>query len=359
MARILYGVSGEGSGHAMRSREVIRHLTREGHTIELVTYGRALTILANEVPTIAVEGLHIEYRANSVLRLKTAWKNTWRAHHVLASFLRVREEAERFRPDLVMTDFEPISAHVAQLLGIPLLSVDNIHHVVFRRQKVPLKYQHDWVAATTVARLMVPQARRYIVTVLWPEDFGREDVVSTAPLVRPEMLRAHPTIGGHVTVYDSFASATLPKVLRYVPYECRVYGYGRNERQGNIWFRPFSEASFMEDISTARAVIGTGGFTLMSECLAMRKPYFAIPIAHQFEQIENGLLIEARGVGKMSLSPKKSDIDEFFAMLDVYREALDGYEHPGNDAPLAEISKTVRLVIAENHLRGVSARASL
>ena len=36
MAKIVYGVSGEGSGHSSRSREMIKHLV--GHTVKVVSY---------------------------------------------------------------------------------------------------------------------------------------------------------------------------------------------------------------------------------------------------------------------------------------------------------------------------------
>ena len=33
MAKIVYGVSGEGSGHSSRAREMIKHLEQLGHTV--------------------------------------------------------------------------------------------------------------------------------------------------------------------------------------------------------------------------------------------------------------------------------------------------------------------------------------
>ena len=33
--------------------------------------------------------------------------------------------------------------------------------------------------------------------------------------------------------------------------------------EGNLRYRPFSEAGFIDDLATARAVIAGGGFTLM------------------------------------------------------------------------------------------------
>ena len=36
MTRIVYGVSGEGSGHSSRARVVLEHLVREGHEVKVV-----------------------------------------------------------------------------------------------------------------------------------------------------------------------------------------------------------------------------------------------------------------------------------------------------------------------------------
>jgi uncharacterized protein (TIGR00661 family) len=39
--RILYGVTGEGLGHAMRSRVIADHLRARGHEVKLAASGRA------------------------------------------------------------------------------------------------------------------------------------------------------------------------------------------------------------------------------------------------------------------------------------------------------------------------------
>ncbi|UCG38554.1 MAG: hypothetical protein JSV00_10355 [bacterium] len=45
MARIVYGVSGEGWGHATRSRDVLRHLEGCGHDLMVVTFDRGVRYL--------------------------------------------------------------------------------------------------------------------------------------------------------------------------------------------------------------------------------------------------------------------------------------------------------------------------
>ena len=40
MARIVYGLSGEGSGHSSRSQQMARHLVTQGHEVKLASYDR-------------------------------------------------------------------------------------------------------------------------------------------------------------------------------------------------------------------------------------------------------------------------------------------------------------------------------
>ena len=44
--KILYGVVGEGMGHAMRSRVILEHLVAQNHDVEIMASGRAVDFLA-------------------------------------------------------------------------------------------------------------------------------------------------------------------------------------------------------------------------------------------------------------------------------------------------------------------------
>src|SRR5688572_782734 len=70
--RIVYGVVGEGMGHATRSRVVIEHLLERGHDVRVVVSGRAFKFLAARFagrPRVGVHeihGFHLKYDGNSV-----------------------------------------------------------------------------------------------------------------------------------------------------------------------------------------------------------------------------------------------------------------------------------------------------
>jgi uncharacterized protein (TIGR00661 family) len=58
---LLYGVVGEGMGHATRSRVVLDHLARAGHDIKVVVSGRAHAFLVKafaDVPNVDIQEIH-------------------------------------------------------------------------------------------------------------------------------------------------------------------------------------------------------------------------------------------------------------------------------------------------------------
>jgi uncharacterized protein (TIGR00661 family) len=71
LAKIVYGVSGEGSGHSSRAREMIHHLEQLGHTVRVVSYDRGYRNLKNDFDVFDPEGLHITSADNRVSKVKT------------------------------------------------------------------------------------------------------------------------------------------------------------------------------------------------------------------------------------------------------------------------------------------------
>jgi uncharacterized protein (TIGR00661 family) len=83
MAKIVYGVSGEGSGHSSRAREMIIHLENLGHVVKVVSYDRGYNNLKDDFDVFETEGLHITSSDNRVSKVKTFTENLQRgtAHY--------------------------------------------------------------------------------------------------------------------------------------------------------------------------------------------------------------------------------------------------------------------------------------
>jgi uncharacterized protein (TIGR00661 family) len=83
--RVLYGVVGEGMGHATRSRVVLEHLLAAGHEVRVVVSGRAhgfLLRVFKDRPRIhfdEIHGLKLAFEGSELDLPETVWENIDRA----------------------------------------------------------------------------------------------------------------------------------------------------------------------------------------------------------------------------------------------------------------------------------------
>ena len=75
MAKIVYEVSGEGSGHSSMASEIIPFLLEEGHDVKVVSYDRGYENLKDDFDVFEAEGLTIASVDNKVSRVKTFSEN--------------------------------------------------------------------------------------------------------------------------------------------------------------------------------------------------------------------------------------------------------------------------------------------
>ena len=124
MARIVYGISGEGSGHSSRAREMMTHLLAAGHAVRAVSYDRGYRNLRDDFDVFETEGLSIRSVDNKVSVLETFTDNLARVPDGIARVREVRRRLfKEFEPDCVITDFEPTTAYLARHYDLPLISL--------------------------------------------------------------------------------------------------------------------------------------------------------------------------------------------------------------------------------------------
>ncbi len=352
--RILYGVPGEGMGHAMRSRVVLDWLTRR-HEVQVVVSGRAYEYLrARESDRLGVKriwGLSIVYEDNEVRRLKTFLRNVKGAvveggwpRNVAAYF----DLAARFRPEVVVSDFESWSHLYAKVHGLPVVSVDNMQ--ILNRCRHPPEvlagHEREFRLARAIVRAKLPRCFHYLVTTFFYPPVAKRRTTLHPPVLRGEILAARPERGEHLLVYQTSPSyASLLEVLGRSGVECRVYGVRRGiaaeEREGNLRHRPFSEAAFVEDLRTARAVLSNGGFTLLGEAVYLHKPVLSVPVQRQFEQVLNARYLEREGYGRHVAEVTAAALAEFLERLPDLEARLAGYRQDGNRDLLGKLDEVL------------------
>jgi uncharacterized protein (TIGR00661 family) len=355
--RILYGVVGEGMGHAMRSRVVIDHLALR-HEVQVVVSGRAHEYLkARESDRLGVNkiwGLTFVYEDNEVRNFHTIFRNLRGAvtggwpRNVRAYF----ELAEQFEPEVVVSDFESWSYLFAKSHRIPVISLDNIQ-VVSRCTHAPeilAGHEVDFQLAKALVKAKAPGCLHYLVTSFFFPPPRKPRTSLHPPVLRPEILAARREEGEHLVVYQtSESNRELPELLRASGRECRVYGLRRDLKEdlvdGPLRFRPFSEERFIEDLATSRAVVANGGFTLLSEAVYLHKPVLASPVRKQFEQIMNARYIEKEGYGLGAEELGRERLGEFLERLPEFGRNLAAYRQDGNRQILAALDKLLERVV--------------
>ncbi|PYX47230.1 MAG: hypothetical protein DMG79_14510 [Acidobacteria bacterium] len=127
MANILYGVNGEGAGHSTRAKEVLSHLVSQGHQLHVATFDRGLQNLAPHFDAVEIYGFRFAYVNNRVRYKRTIAKNLITVPQATKSLHHLYDVVDEWKTDLVITDFEPLTSHVAHKKRLPVISIDNQH----------------------------------------------------------------------------------------------------------------------------------------------------------------------------------------------------------------------------------------
>jgi len=325
----------------MRSRVILDELTKR-HEVQVVVSGRAYDYLkARASEQLAVKkiwGYSVVYEDNEVSAFKTVLQNVkgavtgWPAN-VRAYF----DVAEKFQPDVVISDFESWSYLFAKNHGLPVLSVDNMQ-IIDRCAHAPEILEGlgaDFPLTKAIVKAKVAGAFHYYITTFFHPPVHKERTSLHPPILRPEILAARSEPGDHLLVYQtSTSNAALPEILAGSGVECRIYGLRRDlaqdVREGNLLYRPFSEAGFIDDLRTARGVVASAGFTLMGEAVYLHKPMLAVPIGKQLEQVLNARYLQAQGYGLAADEITSQKLGDFLERLPDLDRNLAGYAQDGN-----------------------------
>ncbi|HCF57573.1 MAG TPA: teichoic acid biosynthesis protein [Myxococcales bacterium] len=352
--KILYGVVGEGMGHATRSRVILEALSVKNEVL-VVASGRAYDFLSARFPNVhKIWGYTLAYEQNAVKRLKTALQNARGAVAGVPENVRQYFEiSEKFSPDCVVSDFETFAYLYGRNWMLPVISIDNMQIInrCVHDPSIIEGFETDFQLAKGIVKSKLPGCFHYLVSTFFYPPLRKPRTTLLPPILRPEILQAKPEAGEHLLVYQTSTSNTeLPEILKRSKLPCRIYGLRRDLdedlRDENLLYRPFSEQGFIDDLRTAHAVIANGGFTLMSEAVYLHKPMLALPVGGQFEQVLNARYLEEEGFGLYAPTLTDEALERFLPMVARCSDKLAGYRQDGNRALLAKLDELLEQVAA-------------
>jgi uncharacterized protein (TIGR00661 family) len=367
--RILYGVTGEGMGHATRSKVTCEHLVASGHEVKIVVSGRAHAFLSKTFSDVVeIKGLTIKYVDNRMDRDGTLTRNVLAAPGMLIANVNAYfDKVAPFTPDAVITDFDSFAYLFAKRHGLPVLSIDNQQIISrcklgkFAKQGIKVDYQ----MTKAFVRAKLPACDHYLITTFFYPPIRpkyEEDTTLVPPILRKAILDAKKKASHgahsaeHVLVYQTSTSDTklIDELNRIRGEKFVVYGLRRNAKHGNCTLKEFSEEGFVDDLATSRAVVANGGLSLLGEAVYLGKPIFSVPVRNQYEQVLNARYLEELGYGLGADRIEADVLRLFLEEAPKYAARVARHKQDGN----RELYDAVDSFLARFVRRGKRSRAN-
>ncbi len=315
--RIVYGVQSTGRGHLSRLLGLKPLFDRDGHELFVVVSGY------DDPPGYFFEALEgtryerfrglstVEDGAGGVSKRATLTAFARHLPSLFESFHRAHGMIAAFAPDLIVSDFEPITGSPFVAPGTFKVGIGNeanLSHVAATR---PPKAKLDRFNVNVVRKLFTSG-----VDVLLGCHFYPLDGSCLPPILRPEVLSATVENRGHLVVYNAFRGPLAPVLeyaTRHPDRSIVVYGRTPSHHGGpkNIRYE-LDPARFVEDLATCDAYVGTAGFQSICEAFYLGKKIVVWPIAGQYEQRWNAEQLEMHEMGRWFRGDLDGDLSQPF-----------------------------------------------
>ncbi len=284
--RIFYGVQGTGNGHITRARGMAEAFRATEMDVTFLFTGREedkffdMDIFKTYQYR---QGLTFSSSKGKVSHLKTILESS------PLQFIRDVRSLDLSGYDLIITDFEPVTAWAAKLQKKKVLGIG--HQYAFN-YSIPRK------GADPLAELVM----KYFAPV--NQGLGFHWHHFDQPLLPPiiESLNASKvTESNKIVVYLPFEDQT--KVVEclsgFKDYQFYLYSPVPIESEfSHVKCHALSRKGFQKDLLNCSGVISNAGFELASEALQLGKKLLVKPVQSQMEQISNAAALEQLGYGK-------------------------------------------------------------
>ncbi|HCW07882.1 MAG TPA: glycosyl transferase [Cytophagales bacterium] len=292
---ILYAIQGTGNGHLSRAVDVIPELKKYGN-LDLFVSGAQAEVKLPYPVKFKSKGLSFYFgKKGGIDFFKTFQQN---------SSKEVMKEIKSFPIedyDLVINDFEPISAWAARKKEVKIISLS--HQAALLSDKTPKPKFIDpfgeWILHNYAP------VKKYVGF-----HFEEYDKNIFTPVIRASIRQAKVSNKGHYTVYlpayddkklvQLFLKATKVRWHIFSKHTKTPYHVGR------VSVYPVSGVDFIESVVSSAGVLTGAGFETPAEVLHLNKKLLVVPMKSQYEQKCNAAALKKLGVPVLKKVKKKS-----------------------------------------------------
>jgi uncharacterized protein (TIGR00661 family) len=202
--------------------------------------------------------------------------------------------------DLIINDFEPVSAWACRLQKRPSVSLS--HQCSFVSKNTPRPDR--WNPAELLFKYYSPTTHHIGF------HFERYADFIHTPVIRSGVRNMQTSNNGHYTVYlPAYDDKTLVQHLSKTNAEWHVFSKRQKVavQQNNVHIYPVNNEDFNKSLASCAGLLTGGGFEGPAEALYLQKKLLMIPMTGQYEQRCNALAASRLGV------PVVAEIDDDFS----------------------------------------------
>lgn len=281
---ILYGIQGTGNGHISRAGAIIPHLQKSAH-VDVLISGHSADVQPAFPIAYRVGGVGYTFGKKGGIDYFTTAKNVR-----LIQFWKDVKQLPVEKYDLIISDFEPVTAWACKLKGKPCMALS--HQASFLSYKTPRPSRKS-IFGETVLKKYAP-ATNYTGF-----HFQNYDDHILTPIIRDEIRNAIVTNEGHITIYlPAYHHSILKELLADIKRPIHLFSKNckKFERHGHIRIYPVSDKDYLDSLSSCSLLICGAGFEAPSEGLFLGKKMICIPMKGQYEQHCNSAALKEMGV---------------------------------------------------------------
>jgi uncharacterized protein (TIGR00661 family) len=283
--KILYAIQGTGNGHISRAREIVPLLQKYGE-LDLLVSGTEAEVTLSQVVKYKFHGLSFVFGTKGGVDRWATYKimdlpQMWRDMHSLP----LKDY------DLIINDFEPVSAWACKLQRIPSVSLS--HQCAFLSPKTPRPKAGWFNYGAWVLNYYSPTTHHVGF------HFERYDDFIHTPVIRSEIRNLQTSNLEHYTVYlPAYDDKKLTELLKQTDVQWHVFSKRQKKgyTDGNVQVIPVNNEGFNVSLASCDGLLTGGGFEGPAEALYLQKKVMMIPMLGQYEQQCNALAASRLGV---------------------------------------------------------------
>lgn len=292
--KILYAIQSTGNGHLSRAMEFLPALKRKAD-VDILVSGPDFTIDFPYYIDYRLKGFGFTFGKNGGIN----FVDTWIKSNVSGLLQNISSlPVEKY--DMVITDFEPVSAWACHLKKIPCIALSNQSALL--SSKAPKPKSID-LTGKTILKYYAPCTSHYGF------HYQSFDKNIFTPVIRKAIREIDVNERNYYTVYlPAYEDEKVIKRLQKFDdtrWELFSTSCKQKEVRKNVTIFPIEATRFIKSMSHCKGVITAAGFSTTTEALYLNKKLLVVPQKSQFEQQYNGAVLKSMGVSVIKNLKKK------------------------------------------------------